>query len=62
MPNSKIAKDKPDDIESKRQEWIANLIKTGIEHPVDISEEEIVRICKETRKKIYKEMYGEEPK
>ncbi len=31
-----------DRIEEKRQEWIASLIKTGREHPVDISEEEIV--------------------
>lgn len=51
-----------DKAEIKRQEWIDSLIQTGIKSPVDISEEEIVRSCQETRKEVYKEIYGEEPK
>lgn len=54
--------DKVDKAEIKRQEWIDSLIQTGIKSPVDISEEEIVRGCQETRKEVYKEIYGEEPK
>ena len=47
-----------DRIEGKRQDWIAGLIKTGIEHPVDISEEGIVEECKEIRKELYQKKYG----
>ncbi len=51
-----------DKAEIKRQEWVDSLIQTGIKSPVGISEEEIVSGCKETRKEVYKEIYGEEPK
>ena len=47
-----------DRIEEKRQEWIASLRKVGREHPVDISEKEIVQECKETRKELYQEKHG----
>lgn len=61
MSKSKLSINNPEEIKSKCQEWIANLVKTGIEHPVDITEEEIIKECKEIRKEIYKEIYGEEP-
>ena len=51
-----------DSTELKRQRWIKNLIETGSKNPVDEVEEEIVRACKETRKEVNKELYGEEPK
>lgn len=58
---SKATANNPEEIETKRQEWIASLIKTGKEHPVDISEEEIIKECKEIRKEIYKKRYGKKP-
>lgn len=54
-----------DSAETKRQAWIKNLIETGIKNPVRASEEEIEEIvegCRKTRKEVYKELYGEEPK
>lgn len=51
-----------DKAELRCQEWVNNLIQTGIKTPVDVSEEEIIESCKKIRKEVYKEIYGEEPK
>lgn len=51
-----------DNIESKRQEWIKSLIETGIKNPAEISVDEIVKSCKETRKEAYQEFYGKKQK
>lgn len=59
MPDKKALTNKPE-IELKSQIWITSLIKTGIEHSVDVSEEEIVKECEEIRKKIHKEIYGKD--
>ena len=61
MSKIKPTENNPEEIELKRQEWIASLIKTGKEHPVDITQEEIIKGCKEIRKEIYEEIYGERP-
>jgi len=61
MSKAKPIENNPEDIETKRQEWIASLTKTGIEHPVDMSEEEIIKECKKIRKEIYKKLYGKKP-
>jgi antitoxin MazE len=47
-----------DRIEEKRQEWVTSLMKIGKEHPVDVSEEEIVRESKRIRRELYQEEYG----
>lgn len=51
-----------DSQELERREWIKSLIETGIKNPVEMSEEEIVKSCKETRKEVYKEFYGKKQK
>lgn len=38
------------------QSWIKGLIETGSKNPVNVSEDEIIKGCKETRKEIYKRL------